>query len=281
MKRPSITGFQKIILEWHEENGRHGLPWRKTHDPYHILVSEIMLQQTQVDRVIPKFEEFLKTFPTMTSLVSASASKLLTHWKGLGYNRRALNLQRACGKILSDHDGVFPADPKKIDELPGVGHYTARAVAVFSFNTPQVFIETNIRRVFIHYFFQDQATVSDDELLPLIKKALYVKNPRLWYGALMDYGALALKNIPNPNLKSSQYSKQSRFEGSRRYARAKILDCLLANKKPQGLKSIQAYCKKDRHLEPYLKSEPLRVILDALVKDGFCERRETKWHVRL
>lgn len=272
----TIPKFQKTILDWFEKNGRHDLPWRKTADPYLILVSEIMLQQTQVERVKEKYAEFLEHFATHRKLAKASPADVLRVWKGLGYNRRALFLQKAAQKINTDFKGHFPDSVEEMETLPGVGPYTARAVSVFAFNNPEVFIETNIRRVFLHFFFFGKEKISDAELFPFIKKALYKKNPRLWYNALMDYGALALSDIPNPNKRSKHYVKQSRFEGSRRYARAKILDFLLKNKSA-SLPRLQEFFQTDQHLDAYIERPVLLSILKDLSQEGFFIKKPRGW----
>ena len=291
----NIQTFQKAILDWFRKNGRHDLPWRQTTNPYRILVSEIMLQQTQVDRVRLKYKEFLKHFATPKKLAAASLAEVLAVWKGLGYNRRALYLKRAAEMIMRDFAGRFPREVSEIEKLPGVGPYTARAVAVFAFNQPHVFIETNIRRVFIHFFFslrhpersersrlsRDSSPVarndiSDKELMPYVEKALYAENPRLWYSALMDYGALALSAIPNPNRQSRHYTKQSRFQGSRRYARAKILDFLLKHSHA-SLPLLQEFFQTDIHLDAYIEKPVLLSILTDLYKEGFLTKKKSFW----
>lgn len=275
----TILTFQKTILEWFEKNGRHDLPWRQTQNPYRILVSEVMLQQTQVDRVIAYCAAFLKKFPTVQKLAEASPAEVLKVWKGLGYNRRALYLKRAAEMIVREYRGRFPHDVAEIEALPGVGHYTARAVSVFAFNTPEVFIETNIRRVFINTFFPGRKEVSDAELMPIIHKALYKKNPRLWYNALMDYGALALSSITNPNRQSRHYVKQSRFEGSRRYVRAKILDALLKSS-ALSESALQKFFLADTFFEPYRERTVFAGILSDLEREGFIERKRSQWRLR-
>ncbi|MDO8571331.1 MAG: A/G-specific adenine glycosylase [bacterium] len=275
----TIPVFQKMILLWYRENGRHDLPWRKTRDPYHILTSEIMLQQTQVDRVIPKYQSFLEKFPTIEMLASAPIPTLLKEWKGLGYNRRALYLQRAVQKIKNEHNGIFPRDVHAIQSLPGVGHYTARAVAAFSFNTPEVFIETNIRRIFIHFFFRGEEGVTDEDIFPYVRRAVWKKDPHAWYSALMDYGAVAMKDIPNPNKKSAHYVRQSRFEGSPRYARAKLVDYLLAKKSGENIVGMQAFFQTDTYLLPYGNTEKLKDLLQSLQREGFLERVGKRWRI--
>lgn len=204
------------------ERGRH-FPWRETADPYAIMVSEFMLQQTQTVRVIPKYEAWLLRFPTVQSVADAMLSDVLSLWSGLGYNRRAKFLYEACKKICAEHGGCLPRDAELLDELPGIGAYTARAIAAFAFNAAEVFIETNIRSAFIHFFFSDAESVSDAEILPLVERTLDAENPRVWYYALMDYGAEIKHTTVNPSRKSASYAKQSAFKGSFRQARGAIL----------------------------------------------------------
>lgn len=221
-----ITEFRRSILDFYERDGRD-FPWRHTVKPYEILVSEIMLQQTQTERVLPKYLAWLERFPDVQTLAAAPLADVLALWSGLGYNRRARFLQQAC-RLISERiakGGTFPDTADELDALPGIGPYTARAVCTFAFNKPEVFIETNIRSVYIFFFFPDAAglEVKDSDLLVLIEKTLYRENPRLWYYALMDYGAALKKKVENPSRKSRHYTKQSRFEGSLRQARGAII----------------------------------------------------------
>lgn len=278
MTRQVILKFQKKILSWHKKYGRHDLPWRKTKNPYHILVSEIMLQQTQVDRVILKYKTFLKKFPTIKALAQAAVSDVLKEWKGLGYNRRALYLKRAAECILRAFGGAFPQSISDIESLPGVGTYTARAVATFAFNAPEIFIETNIRRVFIHFFFKNRNAVSDSEILPLVKKTLWHKNPRIWYSALMDYGASQFKSMENPNIKSKHYTKQSRFEGSRRYARSHILDHILYKERVSA-DALRTFFADDPHMKEYISEKNLLTILDTMRAEGLIYERDGLWRI--
>ncbi len=245
LSKDKITEFQNIIWNYYKENPRV-FPWRKTTNPYEILVSEIMLQQTQTERVVPKYEEWLHFFPTMEALSQASLSDVLTHWSGLGYNRRGRFLQQACTQIVLEFQGIVPSDPEVLDSLPGIGPYTARAVTTFSFNQKEVFIETNIRSVFIFFFYMNGGTLSsenlplitDKELLNLIKQTLPEDNFRHWYYALMDYGATLKKVVKNPNRKSAHYTKQSKFEGSLRQARGAIIRQLTGNNVEKSLLDI-------------------------------------------
>ena len=223
VKKAQITRFQKKVWDFYELNKRDSLPWRKTKDPYKILVSEMMLQQTQVDRVVPKYQAFLKRFPNAKSLAEAPLSDVLALWSGLGYNRRALFLKRASETVLSEWKGKFPKDAESLQSLPGVGPYTAKAVATFAYSQTYTFIETNIRSVFIHEFFPDAHDVSDAELFPIIEQSVDVENPREWYYALMDYGSFLKKTGANPSRKSKHHSVQSAFSGSLREIRGGIL----------------------------------------------------------
>ncbi|MDZ4299655.1 MAG: A/G-specific adenine glycosylase [Candidatus Sungbacteria bacterium] len=204
------------------------MPWRATRDPYAILVSEFMLQQTQVERVISYYESFLARFPDFASLATASNVEVLTAWQGLGYNRRALNLKKTAEAVIREFDGVLPKDIAALEKLPGVGPATAGAITVFAFNAPSVFIETNIRRVFLYHFFPRARAVNDRTILPLIAAAHPRKNPRAWYYALMDYGAALGKQAHrNPNQRSRHYTNQGRFTGSNRELRGRIIRILL------------------------------------------------------
>lgn len=233
--------FERIIWGYYGENKRV-FPWRKTKDPYKILVSEIMLQQTQAQRVVPRYESFLKKFPTTKALDTAKLSHVLKEWQGLGYNRRALYLKQCAEKIEKDFGGKFPKDFKTLTSLPGIGPATAGDMLAFAWNIPTVLIETNIRSVFIHFFFANKEKISDKEILPLIEKTLDAKNPREWYWALFDYGAM-LKETHNPSRRSAHHVKQSKFKGSNREKRSKILKLIL--EKPRTEKELAVTVEED------------------------------------
>ncbi len=187
-----------------------------------------MLQQTQVERVVPKYKAFLKRFPNIVSLSEAPLADVLALWSGLGYNRRALYVQRAAKAIVEEYGGTFPKDPEILEKLPGIGPYTARAIATFSYDAPYIFIETNIRRVYIHFFFAKASKnkpIHDKELMPIIERACPAKpgRSRDWYWALMDYGSRLGSTIQNPNRRSAHYTKQSTFKGSVRELRGAFL----------------------------------------------------------
>jgi A/G-specific adenine glycosylase len=214
------------VLDHYARNGRD-LPWRKRVTPYRVLVSEIMLQQTQVERVIGTYREFLASFPDLPALAKARTAKLLKLWSGMGYNRRALSLRKLAQVVVNERGGRLPSEPEELKKLPGIGPYTAGAVAAFAFNRPVVFLDTNIRRVFLHEFFPDRTGVRDDEIFPLLTRTFPRKDPRTWYNALMDYGTMLKKEQGNPNRRSAHYRRQGRFEGSNRQVRGAILKALV------------------------------------------------------
>jgi len=221
-----VRSFRKKIYNYYDMHGRD-LPWRKRVNPYRVLVSEIMLQQTQVERVIEKYREFLAAFPDFSCLANAPTAKLLRMWSGMGYNRRALALKALAKKVMEEHNGRLPSDIEKLLALPGIGPYTAGAVMAFAFNKPIMFMDTNIRRVYLHEFFRDRHGVLDDELLPLIGRTMDAANPRKWYNALMDYGTMLKKEHANPNRRSAHYVRQSPFENSNRQVRGAIVKVLV------------------------------------------------------
>lgn len=218
----NLSAFKEFIWHFYEHNKRD-FAWRHVDNPYFVVVSEVMLQQTQTQRVVTKYEEFIAAFPNFESLAAASLRDVLTVWQGLGYYRRARFLYQLAQIIVNEYHGVLPQDPKILQTLPGIGPNTAGSICAFAFNKPVVFIETNIRTVFIDSFFYTHLTVSDKELLPLIASSVDHDNPREWYYALMDYGVFIKGRKVNPSRKSAHYNKQSKFEGSDRQIRAKIL----------------------------------------------------------
>ena len=272
----TVRKFQTTILSWYKKHQRD-LPWRKTHDPYKILVSEIMLQQTQVSRVIPKYKEFLKTFPTVESLAKAPDKKLLTVWSGLGYWRRARFLKEAAKAITKEHNGVFPRTPEELVQLPGIGPYTAGAVACFAFNNVDPFIDTNIRRVYLHFFFPNEDNVSDKEILEIARKAVWEKDPRAWHWALFDYGATELKG-KGINKRSRHYAKQSKFEGSFRSFRTRALRHILStpNHKVPHDELLD-------YIEDLLRSSErdysAQEVVDALLKDKLIKKNKSYFSV--
>lgn len=227
-----IATFKKTVWDYYKREGR-AMPWRETQNAYRIVVSEIMLQQTQVSRVLTKYAEFIKKFPTFRALAAAPVSDVLSAWQGLGYNRRAIALKRLAETVVTKHHGKLPDTVNELDALPGIGKGTAGSLSAFVFNKPVAFIETNIRRTYIHHFFPLADKVRDAAILELVEKTIDRKNPREWYYALMDYGSMlgGMQKLKNPNIRSAHYAKQAKFEGSTRALRGKILKLVLENKK--------------------------------------------------
>lgn len=260
--------FKQHIWEYYQVHGRHNLAWRLNTDSYSVVVSEIMLQQTQVARVIDKYDEWMMAFPTWKDAAEASLQDILTVWKGLGYNRRGKYLHDICRTVAHEFDSELPNDSAILSSWKGIGINTAGSIRAFAFNEPVVFIETNIRRVFIHYFCtQIDKDITDSELLSLIKATLDENNPREWYWALMDYGSHLPKLIPNPNRKSAHYTKQSKFEGSSRQLRSQILQAV-----------VESDCT---YQELQLLFPDARFIqcIESLMKEGLLSEQDTLYTI--
>lgn len=247
-----IKQFQKKVLSFYKKNKR-SLPWRDTTDPYKILLSEFMLQQTQVSRVVSYYERWTAKWPTIDQLASATLAEVLEQWMGLGYNNRAVNLHRTAKKIVAEFDGDVISAMKNYQELPGIGKYTSQAVQIFSTNDDLVTVDTNIRRILIREF-DLPPMVPDKELWRVAERCLPAGKGREWHNALMDYGALYL-TAQKTGIKSK--TQQSRFEGSNRQIRAKILRCLLK----QGLSII------DLETEIDVRQERLFPLLEKMIAE--------------
>ncbi len=220
-----IAQFQKLIYDFYNHNKRDFI-WRQEITPYKILVSEIMLQQTQTARVVPKFENWLLQFPDFASLAQASNHDVLSAWQGLGYNRRGLAIAKIAQIVIAEHDGQLPNDPVILQTFPAVGPNTAGSICAFAFNNPITFIETNIRTVYTESFFKGMSEISDKQLLPLIAQTIDINNARQWYYALMDYGVHLKQKLPRINAASKHYTRQSKFIGSKRQVRGIIIKIL-------------------------------------------------------
>ncbi len=218
----SIEEFNTRLFNFYSKNKRD-ISWRETINPYHVVLTELMLQQTQVPRVQEKFPQFIAAFPSFHDLAQAPMIDILSAWQGMGYNRRAKYLKEIATIIVERYNGEVPRDPDQLDAMPGIGPATARSIITYIYNVPELFIETNVRRVFIHHFFEDQPRIADSDIYPLLEKAVDKQNPREWYYAVMDYGTYLGKTVQNPNRRSKHYVKQSKFEGSRRQVRGGIL----------------------------------------------------------
>ncbi len=222
-----------------------------------------MLQQTQVSRVHDFYKNFLTSFPTISVLAQAPIAHVLRSWQGLGYNRRAIMLKRSAEIIMRDFSGTIPRFREKLESLPGIGPATAGAILAYSFGIGVPFIETNIRRTFIHAFFKGQRLVSDTVILSLVEKTLRGENPRDWYYALMDYGSFLGKTVPNPNRRSKSYHLQASFKGSKRELRGKLLRVLLSH---QSLPISKLANLLD------IEHKALTHITAELVNEGFLRR---------
>ena len=268
----TIAQFKKYVWAYYAENGRHDLPWRKTKDPYKILVSEIMLQQTQVDRVRPYYKDFIHAFPKVDALADAPLSDVLRMWQGLGYNRRAKMLHEAAKDIVTVQGGKFPKTVESLEKLRGVGPYTARAIAAFAYNQDVILIETNVRTVITHHFFNDQKQVGDAEVLALLTKA-FPKGEgksREWHAALMDYGAHLKRSGVRINAKNKTYIKQATFDGSRRQARGAIIKALTGGpRKADFLIDLLGFDRR----------EQLQAQLASLTKEGLVELKNGKFQL--
>jgi A/G-specific adenine glycosylase len=271
-----IIAFKAAILEHYLIHGRD-LPWRRTDDPYKVLVSEMMLQQTQVGRVIEKYGPFVGRFGDFASLAAAPLVEVLALWKGLGYNRRALYLKETTRIVMDRYAGSLPDSPDELTKLPGIGPNTAGAIAAFAFRRPVVFIETNVRTVFIHRFFEGSDRVRDDEILPLVAATLDRANPRTWYWALMDYGAALKEQGKNPGRRSAHYTRQSPFWGSDRQIRGAILGLLIGTGVDGGKSGVTG-----RAIVSALPMEALRIRknLAALVDEGFVVKAGRHYRIR-
>lgn len=266
LAQKDITAFQKMIWEYYHVNKRR-MPWREVITPYHVVISEIMLQQTQVLRVMQKFPSFIAQFPNFEALAQVALVDVLEQWQGMGYNRRAKYLKRIAEIVVGQFDGQLPDDPTILQTFPGLGYATANSIVAFAYNKPVVFIETNIRRIFIHHFFADREGVHDKEIMPVVSATLDVSNPREWYYALMDYGTMLAKQIPNPNRKSKHYAKQSTFVGSTRQLRGEILRRLLQQEAvtPDMVRNL-----------PMAEGHDVYAIFETLEREGFIVKDEGK-----
>ncbi len=266
-----------MVWNYYHAHGRHDLPWRPPQlkikngrvDMYPILVSEIMLQQTQVGRVLEKYTQWMKQFPTIGTLASASKKDVLIAWQGLGYTRRAKFLHDAAMSVVTH--GV-PDSMQKLDDLPGIGHYTARAIATFAWNQSHVLIETNIRTVYIDYFFTHRDSVTDKEIVSLVEQTLDVNKPREWMYALMDYGSHLKLQGRAHNTRAKSFTKQSRFKGSVREVRGSIMKYVTEK---------EQFTQEDRvQFEKKFDDERVKKALEGLVKDMLIVQEDSVYIIR-
>lgn len=258
----NVAKFQQKILQWYAQHGRD-LPWRNTQDPYKILVSEFMLQQTQVSRVIEKYHEFLRRFPTIQTLARASHAEVIRAWLGLGYNRRAIFLHECARAIASDFNGIIPKDHEKLLKLPGIGPYMCRSILVFAFNADVAAVDTNIRRIFIaEGFVHEKSSASD--LQKIAEELLPRGHSRDWHNALMDYGSLVLTSA-GTGIKP--LTRQSKFYKSFRWYRSKVVK-LAAKNGAVSIEQISRALKKDKKF--------IKKVLNSLKKDKLIRENQAK-----
>ncbi len=265
-----IAAFREAVYG-HYRQFKRDLPWRHTRDPYQIFVSEMMLQQTQVSRVVPKFVEFVRRFPTARSLASAPLGEVLETWAGLGYNRRAKMLWEAAKALVERRSGILPNTYEGLRSLPGIGDYTASAILAFAFGVGRPLIETNVRAVIIRHFFPRKKDVSEREILSLTEQTLDRENPRDWYAAFMDYGAHLKASEGNHARRSAHHGKvkKTAFAGSMRQVRGAALKEILAKRGRASAASVTRAVSKKLGVE----RRKTRVALDGLLRDGLIERR--------
>ncbi|MBA3678986.1 A/G-specific adenine glycosylase [Candidatus Saccharibacteria bacterium] len=269
--------FQKDLWDFYNMHGRHAMLWRQNTNSYNIVVSEIMLQQTGVERVEPKYIAFTSTLPSWHTLASSPNKQLLGLWQGLGYNRRALYLQKTAQEIVTIYNGVVPKNRTLLEKLPGIGPGTSGAIMAYAFNKPEVFIETNIRRVIIHHFFTDQTQITDSQITTTLQNIITdiqashsPFSPRTFYWAMMDYGSYLKSQVPNPNKQSRRYSVQSQFEGSNRQLRGKVLAFLLTKPQASEKELLSLASSKQQH-------NNFIPILKQLQDEGFIQKHQSKF----
>lgn len=261
-----IESFRKIIWN-HYDSHRREMPWRINPSPYSVAVSEIMLQQTQVDRVRPKFAAFTRQFPSFESLAQAPLSSVLAAWSGLGYNRRAKYLWQLARLVTEEYGGYLPRTEAQLSALPGIGKNTAGAIMAYAFNQPAVFVETNIRTVYIHHFFPDSETVTDVQLREVVGYTMDRARPRDWYYALMDYGTWLKRHSGGRLQQSRHYRRQPALKGSLREMRGRIIRALTPG--PADTKRLAALVEADDRYRP---------ALEALQSEGLIEQGHgEKW----
>lgn len=268
--------LETSLWSYYRECGRD-LPWRRTVTPYRVVVSELMLQQTQVVRVKSYFTRWMRDFPSWQSLSQASRQDVLMHWQGLGYNRRALYLSRIAQLVRERYNGRLPREANELEALPGIGPYTRGAIRAFAYNIPDCFVETNIRTVLFYHLYsgKDNTSIGDSELLALLQAYIEYDTraqtePRQFYYAMMDYGSYLKGAVGNLNTKSTSYSRQTRFAGSRRQLRSHILHFIVHTSSATKTQ-IRAHTQKESAL--------VQSILDELVQEGSISRSGGRYYV--
>ena len=281
----ALSPFRALVLARGRELYRD-LPWRRTTDPYAIWISEVMLQQTQVSRVDGRWQRWLERFPTVDALAAAQSADVLDEWQGMGYNRRALSLLRAA-QTVSEAGGCMPHEVAALVSLPGIGPATAAGIRAFAYDLPGVYLESNVRTVFLHELYPDAMAVPDKELVPLVEATCPRDasdprdDPRTWYYALLDYGAHLKKTVPNPSRRSRTHVRQSRFEGSHRQKRAMVVRSLLAHRSSGGVSTAlvaeELSVQETAAGRGPVDERDVLELLDELSREGFCHEEEGFW----
>lgn len=262
-----IEDFKAEVWKWGQKLYRE-MPWREDTRPYYVLVSELMLQQTQVERVVPKFKAFITIYPDERSLANASLAEILKLWNGLGYNRRAKFLHEAAKKIVIEFNGKFPRTKRELLSLPGVGANTAGAILTYAFNQASPFIETNVRTVFFYHFFENREAIADKEIMEVLEKAVDREHPREFYWALMDYGTYLKKKGMGKIALSKHYKRQSVLKGSVREVRGQIIRLLTSA--DETIDTVKARLMADERFTP---------ALEGLIKDGLVQQKGNVLHL--
>lgn len=262
-----VAAFRRTVREYYRTH-RRDMPWRSDTRPYYVLVSELMLQQTQVARVVPKFETFIAAFADIRMLAEAPLSAVLSQWIGLGYNRRAQFLHASAQATVQKYGAELPREQALLETLPGVGPNTAGAILAYAFNQPAIFIETNIRSVYLHHFFTNREAVSDTEIVKLLEATIDKSSPREWYWALMDYGAHLKATHGNNTVRSKHYKRQSTFAGSLRQMRGEVVRRL--SQRPYTLAQLRKVVSDDVRLD---------VALQGLLGDGLVEQNGSRLYL--
>ncbi len=285
-----LADFRDLVRAQGEEHYRD-LPWRRTRDPYAIWISEVMLQQTQVTRVDGRWQRWLDRFPDISSLAAADPADVLGEWQGMGYNRRALALRDAARAVVAA-GGELPREAEELVRLPGIGPATAAGIRAFAWELPGVYLETNVRTVFLHELFPGELDVPDKAIVPLVAATCPsdasdpADTPRTWYYALLDYGAHLKATLPNPSRRSRSHTRQTRFEGSHRQKRAALVRLLLAHRAQDA--AVPATTETFTEELSKIEREAGRLTLDAtevagllaeLEHEGFCRREGDVWRV--
>lgn len=266
-----IESFRKIIYSYYKSHKRDFIFRDKEFiTPYHVLVSEVMLQQTQTSRVSGKFRNFINLFPDFKALSKAPLKDVLEAWQGLGYNRRGKALNKIADIVLEKYNGKLPKSREELKSLPQIGEATSGSIMAFAFNEPTIFIETNIRRVYIYFFFPGKNNVSDDEIEQFLEKTIDKSNPREWYYALMDYGVMLKKTHPELNKRSKKYRKQKKFKGSNRQIRGQVLKLFLKKSERTEKNVIKSL---------NFKEERIKKVLKDLQKEGFLKKEDNRIYV--